>query len=360
MAYVVHFGSLLTGRILGTLPWVSCRVSDSMRGSTGDITLAAGSRRWRDIQGPRDFWAVEWESNGGRRIVAAGPVWPTDADASHRIGGAGIGSVLDRRILADPSDPTGASWTWSGMDLGSIARQVVALAAPDLPLVLPEVRAGTRTRTYRGFDLATAGQRIRELTEVQHGPDVIFEPRLKADRISIEWAMVSGTEGVPKIRSDQSPIVLDATAPMQTVVGKVAASRMSGVMATRMFASGAGSEAGKVIASATDTYLTSRGWPRIDGVASCQDADLSDVQALADGTLASSARVPAAIKVNVRASWWWEQSPGLGRPVRIVLPAGYSDALVGPLDVTARLLEWSTDCGSEWVTLTLADTLTEI
>ena len=358
MTYLVHYGRLLTGQLVGTLPWTSCRIGDSLRGNSSfDTTLSVGSKLWRDVQGPRDLWAVEWAGNGGRQIVAAGVVWPTEADTAHRIAGAGIMSILDRRLLVNPAwaaNTVAASvLTWTSLDLGSIARQIVATVAPDLPITLEAARAGTHERTYPGHEMAMAGQRIRELTQVVDGPDVVFQPGFITP-VTVGWAMRTGTQTVPDLWSTLAPLVLDGTAPAQEQVGKVRLSRATTQMATNTWGVGAGIESGRIITTATGTLGPQ--WPRLDAVVTSNDTDTADVQRLADGWQARATVVPASVTVQVDAAWWWSQQGRCGLPVRLIA----DHPVAGRVDITSRVIEWSADLASRWVELTLADTTTEI
>lgn len=75
----------------------------------------------------------------------------------------------------------------------------------------------------------------------------------------------------------------------------------------------------------------------------------------AQGELTRTSRVPNTATVEVRASWWWAQGGGTGTTVRLVDP---SNPVFGPINLTSRVVKWDVAAvDSEWVTLTLADTL---
>ena len=79
------------------------------------------------------------------------------------------------------------------------------------------------------------------------------------------------------------------------------------------------------------------------------------VQRVADGALAQVKRPLRGIRVKVAAPFWWSQDARLGDSVRVM----YDHPIAGRVDITSRLLSESGDVASQWVDLTLADTLAE-
>jgi hypothetical protein len=93
----------------------------------------------------------------------------------------------------------------------------------------------------------------------------------------------------------------------------------------------------------------------MDGESTNNSIDNTLVTAYAQGTLTRAKRSPDAVTVDVRASWWWGQSAGIGATVRLIDP---SNPVFGPIDLTSRVMKWDVSAlDSEWVTLTLADML---
>src|SRR5690606_21678978 len=114
---------------------------------------------------------------------------------------AGLASLFDHRyvmgVVASGTEAAAWSATYSNLSLATIAKRLIQLAEThtggNLPIVFQDDESGAHTRTYNGFDLGTTWQRVSELMGVIDGPDISFEPRLRADRLGIEWVMRTGT-----------------------------------------------------------------------------------------------------------------------------------------------------------------------
>ncbi|MCI1635213.1 hypothetical protein [Bifidobacterium sp.] len=90
---------------------------------------------------------------------------------------------VDGDVLVDEEHPAGA-WvlTLTG-SYSDIARGLVAEAMKwgALPITLPSVQGGSRTRTYNGYDVAKVSDRLDELAKLADGNEIRFDPRLKSD-----------------------------------------------------------------------------------------------------------------------------------------------------------------------------------
>lgn len=314
------------------------------------------------------MWAVEWKAPaiGLQRIVAAGAVWtrtPGDgATAAFPLGGSGVFSVFNRRVMfgEDLAAPFN-QWklALNNLDLGSIMRQVAstAMSLPNgsLPVVLEAPRTGTHSRNYNSWDVAYAGQRITELSEVEPNTDFLFQPRFKAnDTTSVEWDMFTGTQSAPQLTSAQ-PRVLDGRTKGQGVIGRIHPDYDGSSLTTTAWAKGGGSEAATVVKSASDPSLTASGWPRLDLVESNNAEESANVQAWANGSLARNRRPKRGVRVEVDAAWWYAQPTRLGDRVQLLA----NHAVLGPVDLSSRVLAESGSLGSRFVTLTLADSIAE-
>jgi hypothetical protein len=150
-------------------------------------------------------------------------------------------------------------------------------------------------------------------------------------------------------------VVLDKGAANQQNVGKVTIAEDAAKLSTTAYAGGGGQQKARVIASRTDATLTNAGYPRMDVESSNNSIDNSLVGVYAQGELTRTSRTPNAATVEVRASWWWAQQGGTGTTVHLLDP---DNPVFGPINLTSRVLKWDvSDVASEWVTLTLADTL---
>ncbi|GAA1736809.1 hypothetical protein [Microcella frigidaquae] len=227
-------GDLRTGRRIQTVPALAGPWDDVLN-DAGTVSCTV-SLRDPDVQrlglkesakpGKAFLAAVD-----GDLVLQAGPIWlhSYDADLGRlTLSAAGMWSYFDqRRILpvlagrspTDPTtdtrfapasiDPAGPWPTDTRTSLQGIARALVAQAQAwtggNVPVILPASIAGTSERVYRGVDLSTVGQALRDLTAVEGGPDVRFEPRLTTDRLGVEWVMRIGTPTQPLLFSAVEP-----------------------------------------------------------------------------------------------------------------------------------------------------------
>lgn len=369
-SYAVHFGDLRTGGLWGTLPASGFTWTSELR-ETGDTRATVppspeATQLWEALKAGPALVAVEWRKDFARRILWASPVVTRALQGGNlEVGGNGMFGHLGRRLLlpnvAADQIATAPGMTFTG-DMGTIMRslvaQVLGLDKGDLPIVLENPRAGTRTQTYYGYEMAPVAQRVKELSEHINGPDFALLPRFAdgPDYTRIVWDLVTGTEDEPLLnRTADRPIVIDGTAPGQNTIRDLSWSESVGSTGTHAYATGAGSETATKIAGAQDSTLTGQGWPRLDVVASNDSDDQATVQAYADGLLARQGRALRDVSVVVDAAFWWSQGARLGDSVRCL----YDHPIAGRIDLTSRLLSESGDIASDSVALRLADTLAE-
>lgn len=246
------------------------------------------------IEPARCFLAIVEDDN----ILAMGPIWSWD----YALGGVlrvtasdGPWSLLDRRMIVEGASAW-ASWaeTYSGLSLGTIAKRVVQLvtteAIADLPIVLPDDEADDSERTYYGYDLGTARQRIEQIMGVLDGPDVRFVPRLTEDRMGCEWVMEVGTTDNPLVHQSEGDWVFDSRAPRGGVGGLSVKVDASG-LAMRSWATGSGMETALLMARAESTTLTDAGFPLLELKEARSDVEVqSTLNKWASGNLKASQR----------------------------------------------------------------------
>lgn len=285
--------------VSGTWPGDGLYPSPNLFPREAVVRWAPSGRSRRDIQAAteptRTFAAVL----AGDRVIEAGPIWVRTWDqgaGTLTIRAAGLRSVLDHRLLLSHLidwQRAGAiaesSLSWSGLSLGTIAKRMVqavlAHAGGGLPVVLPPDEAGTAERTYPGADMAMVGQRMDELSQVQGGPEIAFDPVLTADRLGVEWVMRTGTTADPELHQDGLDWILDASAPRGPVAGFTVTEDASSV-ATRAFAKGAGSDEASLISRpATRSDLLAAGYPLLESARSYSsviEQSTTDAHARAD------------------------------------------------------------------------------
>ncbi|RBY82686.1 hypothetical protein [Blastococcus sp. TF02A-26] len=315
----VLYGHLRTGRILGELSPTGCSWAQTLNGagSIDQVTVPNDVierlQLRQTVMGPRAFLAVEQDD----RIQEAGPIWTFPYDwvrGQLTLGAAGLWSLFDYRkvipVLAagqrvqDPSADT----TIAGTDLGGIARALVAQAMThvggDLPLVLPEAAAGTRTETFPGYKLLNVGQQLRELTQRETAaPDIRFPARRNPDdRRFLQWLMETGTEQTPQLAQIGRDWVFDTTTRRSPVLG-IGTEGDATVMGSRAWVTGNGSERDMLIATASNTTLLDAGYPPLEQEESRSSVEQQDTL---DGHAANlrdrSARPVEVWKVTVHAS----------------------------------------------------------
>lgn len=269
-------GDLLTGKRIQTLQVLSGAWSEVLNGA-GDISCTATLRdpvvarlglRESAIPGKAFLAAVD-----GDTVLQAGPIWTHDWDSDSRrltLTGLGMWSYFDHRVLLPvlagrlPSDPTTDTNLISSLQ--GIARFYVAQAQAwtggSVPVILPDEVAGTNERNEAGANLAFVGERLKQLTQVQGGPDIMFTPRFNTARDGIEWVMRIGTPDVPLLSSLQE-VTFNVGLPESSVSGlkvKVDGSRLG----SQGFASGGRSSDEVLTTVSTDSTLTDAGFPLMD------------------------------------------------------------------------------------------------
>jgi hypothetical protein len=216
------------------------------------------------------------------------------------LGAADWWSYFDHRkvlpILSSPSvtDVAQETVAYSATDQNEIARNLVTLAQShtggDIGIVLDTSTSGTtRDRTYEGYDLIDTGQALKNLSQVQGGPDLMFDvlPTLPASGRPVRILRI----GTPTLGQSGSPHVFEYGANVLDYDWPSDGTRM----ATRAYAVGSGSERGALIAVAEDTDRYGDGWPMLEADAAYSTVSESDtLQGHADADQAA-ARLPVVI-----------------------------------------------------------------
>jgi hypothetical protein len=178
-------------------------------------------------------------------------------------------------LVPDPSDPTktmpnpALASSYAGIWLGTIAKRLVHQALSwtggNLPIVFqPDEADGNadHQRNYEGTDFKLVGDALKDLTNVDGGPDIMFPARFTEDLLGIEWLMQVGTVGRPQIHSD-SVVRWNVTAPLSPVSG-LKVTEDASKMASISWAS-AGRDADTVVVSRQiDDTLTDLGYPLME------------------------------------------------------------------------------------------------
>jgi hypothetical protein len=383
---VVRFlvGDLLTGRRIQWLNAVAGSWSEVLNDAgevscsvllSDPVNRALGLRESAAV-GKAFLAAVD-----GDLVLQAGPIWVHDWDddaQTLKLTAAGMWSYFDHRVLlpvlagrlptdvttdtrfsAIVSDPDAVGYPWPSdtrQSLQTIAKRLVEQAQTwpngDVPVILPDEVAGENERWYKGSAVAFVGQRLRELTGVLGGPDIMFTPRWTPDRLGIEWVMRIGTPSEPLLFSAQrQKFQLGlAGSSLSSLTVKVDGR----ALASTGFATGGKSDGQAIVTVSEDSTLLEAGYPALDAVDSSHStaSEESTVQRYSD-ELVEFGRTPSTV---------WSFSHDLSqRPFLEAFNAGdfatvsvRGNAYLEDGESTMRLLSRSGDIEGRRVKLTFA------
>lgn len=173
------------------------------------------------------------------------------------------------------------------------ATTMVSRTGSDLPIDLPTLGSpGHDYRNYPGYEMISFGQRLQELTQVDGGPDVYFQPyltRFGGYRQIRHQAIV----GNPYITQPGVPLRFD----YRSNLVKVAVNGVGEDTSTTAFVKGTGNENAQQYGYANDPTLIASGWPLLDYV------DSNHTSALIQATLDGWAAADVALLSNPPEQW---------------------------------------------------------
>lgn len=301
-------------------------------GKYGDGEGSPARLVWPDVLAEtapcKSFLAVAWvNADGSENWLAGGPIWTqklTRSTGMVTIGAAGLESYFDHRmvlpVLAAGQSPAAVKSYWQARQLGLIAKRLVQQSRTwvggDLPIAFPSDatlggEAVTHERTYPGYELGRIGQRLRQLADVEGGPEIQFAPR-RVDAQHLDWEMRIGTTATGMLLTQTGPAhIIDDTVPESMIVDVDRAIDGSGI-ATDVYAGGQGQGEGRPIARATSDFLLDRGYPRLEIEKASTDnvSTMSTLQTHADGLRDRRFRPTEQYKITVDAQSWWTRSKG--------------------------------------------------
>lgn len=189
----------------------------------------------------RDFIGVMVDDT----LVAAGPLWgdPFTFPYTSKLVAEGLWSYFDRRavlpVLGAGQLPRDVTSVWASLSLRTIAKRLVeqAVSHPGAALPIdfePDV-PGTHMREYPGSDLMSVGDALRNLTQVEGGPDITFRPYITADRRHVRWKLMTGD---PELTQEGADHYWDVSAPTPHATA-TGLERDGRDLASRVFVTGA-------------------------------------------------------------------------------------------------------------------------
>lgn len=238
----------------------------------------------------------------GDYICQAGPILSTQMTQENppiiQFGGSGLWALLRATMQLNGSTwngisvngSSGADATYPG-SLAHIARQILgnALVRNPMPLDIPVTGDGTDTRTYYGYDLASAGQRLYELTQVQNGPDILLKPYFSDTNTIRHQAMI----GQPSLVTAGNPAIFQYPGNIISILP----TRNGSTLSTRTFERGNGSQYTTMFSQSSDPTLVAAGWPNLEF------ADISHSDVIVQADLDAWATSVQAINGRRQITW---------------------------------------------------------
>ena len=166
------------------------------------------------------------------------------------------------------------------MIVGSIVwrwiQQSLTWTGGNLPITFEDDMAGTYERNIKGAELKLIGDLLINLTEVQNGPDIRFQPRLTTDGLGYEWLLKTGK---PRLTGNTTTI-WDTSLPGNTV-SDLTISQDANDLANIVWETGGAASDQAIIERATDHSFTGLGFPLLEKVESLSSSVTDPKTALA-------------------------------------------------------------------------------
>lgn len=294
----------------------------------------------------------------GRDVIHAGPLTDVDWKASDRTLDLTVGGgwtcftkilVIDsklsgfgqQRVTIDEKHPAGVmAMTFRG-SYGDIVRGLVmeALKWQAWPIDAPKFENGTKTRTYYAWDLATVADRISDITQLETGTEVRFDPYL-ADNGQLRWKCRCGNPEIVDTSHIWNTTAPDGRAIFDSVSGK-------GTDMTTQVWGTAGKDSDKTLmAKKTNTAMINKGWPLMQST-NTSHTTVSDMSTLA-------AHIAAQLNTNswpdetytLRVGAEQTVQPGDWAAVRV------DDDYLGNRRLVLKVTDVSGSADSDWLTVT--------
>jgi hypothetical protein len=307
-----------------------------------------------------------------------GPVWISNYSRSNRkrtITAKGMWSYFDHRVLIplvaqnmpviDPA--TGEPYAvmnsnFVGLSYGTIAKrmvqQAIAFTGGHVPIVFEPEEAGPYQRGYLGTDLAMVGERLRQLTEIENGPDIAFKPRFTTDGLGMEWVFRTGTLAKPNLAGETIHI-WDYSVPEPSIADLETTIDATN-LASRFWLSGGRSDDRTYIERADDLSLLNAGFPLLEASGSSDAETPALLKSKATEQVRTNKLPKSSWSFKVRA----DGDPkavdvGVGDYCRIVIANDDEIPDSGPEGYLRRIVSKAGDRDGKWIKITTLDTYAE-
>lgn len=375
-SYVVH--DLLTNNPLGELPLSGVEFSQRLNDSgslRGSFQVQPRTFSQRVVKDPYDLTMPARRciyAYRDERPVWGGIIWTRKYDSSSRSVQIGCGdwwSYFDHRkvlpLLSFPVNPqfdvAELAVTYTGVEQNQLARNLVTLAQShtggNLGIVADtSASLINKDRTYRGYELSSVGDMLRQLSGVLDGPDMIFDT---GGPDTTGRPIRQFRQGEPYLGQQGSPWVWEFGSNLKSYTWPSDGSRF----VTRQFSTGEGSVEGTIIAVSEDTSRYAMGYPLVEAESSYTTvSDSAVLQQHADADQ-YSARLPVVLpELTVRG----DMSPligewGIGDDATVQIEDDFAPT---GINTTLRIVGASItppgDSGEEIVKLTVSPLLDDV
>ena len=280
----VRICDLKSGRRILDLPYLTASY-------TSEINTAESVSATVDLNDPRirrlGLYNATWPGRTAlvvedEHLTVGGPLWQRryDRDAGTlELTARGMWSYFDHRTLLPAmtdtdrlTNPDGTANTRFDTNLNNLSYETIAKrwvqqaqswTGGHVPVVFQDDQSGTFTRNTKGAELHLIGDLLKDLTGVENGPDIRFQPRHQMDGLGYEWLFVCGH---PRITS---PTVTKwdmsvSNHPITNLTVDDDASNLASIS----WQTGGASTDQAIIERDTDHTLTDKGFPLYETVES--------------------------------------------------------------------------------------------
>jgi hypothetical protein len=302
-----------TGRVITDLPYEGVPRWECGVNAIGklEVSIPIDPIGKKELRALIDPWRISLGFARGQQIMQAGPIIPASfldspGAAVLDVSCAGLWRLLYSRYLLNAAwDGVNPAAESADVNIGptslhTIAKRVVSLqlsrAQHDLPIDFPADIAGSHSRAYPGYDLASEGERLAELTQVQGGPEIEFRPVWTdtVARSTVRWTMRLGAPSSDPLRDGRLgrldyPHAWDYGQALIQLDEDIDGSRQTHHRIER----GNGMERALVVGIAADTQYPAAGWPYLEDVGGTHTSatDTATLASWAAGAV-STFRVP--------------------------------------------------------------------